>query len=578
MVAQLRGGLARGSAGRRADGTGDGTLEAREYPRGACGRLAAAQEVTLVKRAGAKRDQQAALADDSGRFRAVLEASPNAIVGVDATAHITYANPQVQATFGYRRDQLIGQPVELLLPERVTDRHVAHRNGFMAHPVARPMGIGLDLAGRRRDGSEFPVEISLAPVATPDGTEVFATVVDITARKALESQLLQAQKLESIGRLAGGIAHDFNNMLFAIRGYAELLAEDLSPERRNDLDVDAAARSVEAIEGAADRAATLTHQLLAFSRQQVVSPKVLDLNVAVQTIEPMLRRLIGERVRLLLGLLPEVGHLRADPGQMDQILVNLVVNARDAMPDGGSITIETGNVVFDEPYAVEHFEVTPGAYVMLAVGDTGTGMDRATREHIFEPFFTTKEVGRGTGLGLATIYGIVHQAGGHIWLYSEPGLGTTFKLYFPRVDRAATPVSTSEGTRPARSTGTVLVVEDEAAVRDLTTAMLKRAGYQVIAFADGREALAMLEAGEPHIDVLVSDVVMPHMSGVEIAERVLDTSPGTGVVLLSGYTAETLDLEAILARGAAFVAKPVSSRDLLDAIGNVRAGSPKARR
>jgi len=529
---------------------------------------------TLARRSGGPRGGAATSTDDSGRFRAVLEASPNAVVAVDTTGRITYANPQVHATFGYSREELLGQPVEMLLPERVTVRHVAHRQGFVANPVARPMGIGLDLAGRRRDGSEFPVEISLAPVQTAEGTEVFATLVDITARKALEAQLLQAQKLESIGRLAGGIAHDFNNMLFAIRGYAELLAEDLAPDRRASLDVDAAARSVQAIEGAADRAATLTHQLLAFSRQQVVSPRVLDVNASIQTIEPMLRRLIGERVRLLLGLHPDVGHLKADPGQMDQILVNLVVNARDAMPDGGTVTIETGNVVFDEPYAVEHFEVTPGAYVMLAVGDTGTGMDRATREHIFEPFFTTKDVGRGTGLGLATIYGIVHQAGGHIWLYSEPGRGTTFKLYFPRVGVEAAAPPSPEATRPTTVTGTVLVVEDETAVRDLTTAMLRRAGYQVIAFADGREALALIERGDPPIDVLVSDVVMPHMSGVEIAERVLEMAPRTGVVLLSGYTAETLDLEAILARGAAFVSKPVSSRELLDALARVTSVHP----
>jgi two-component system cell cycle sensor histidine kinase/response regulator CckA len=497
---------------------------------------------------------------------AVLEASPNPIVAVDASARITYVNPQAEATFGYSRDELLGQPVEILLPQRVADRHVGHRDGFIANPVARPMGIGLDLAGRHKDGSEFPVEISLAPVETSGGIQVFATVVDITARKAAENQLLQAQKLESIGRLAGGIAHDFNNMLFAISGYAEMLEEDLTRPPDVPIDRDAALRSVNAISNAADRAASLTMQLLAFSHQQVVSPKVLDLGDAIRAIEPMLRPIIGETIRLVLQPDAEAGHIRADPGQLDQILVNLVVNARDAMPGGGTITIQTANAVFDDPFAIEHFDVQAGPYVMLAVSDTGEGMDRATREHIFEPFFTTKETGKGTGLGLATIYGIVRQAGGHIWLYSEPGLGTTFKLYFPRDDGA----TTTEPVAPRRAsagTGTLLVVEDEPAVRDITTAVLERAGYTVFAVADGLEALARIAEMDSPIDVLVSDMVMPNMSGLELSEAVLERYPGTGLVLLSGYTSEILDPSRLTERGAIFVSKPVGTRELLDAIG-----------
>jgi PAS domain S-box-containing protein len=517
----------------------------------------------------ARKGAEAALAESEHRFRTVLEASPNPIVGVDSAARIIFVNPQAEETFGYTRDELVGQPVELLLPVRVAERHVEHRNSFIAHPVARPMGIGLDLAGRRKDGGEFPVEISLSPVETTDGLQVFATVVDITARKAAETQLVQAQKLESIGRLAGGIAHDFNNMLFAILGYAELLSQDLAPDRQANLDVDIARTSVAGISHAAERAAALTQQLLAFSRQQVVSPKVLDINTAVKSVEPMLRRLIGENLRLNVKLDSVSGRLRADPGQLDQILVNLVVNARDAMPEGGTITIETGTVEFDEPYAVEHFEVTRGPYVMLAVSDTGQGMDQETRRHVFEPFFTTKEVGKGTGLGLATIYGIVRQAGGHIWLYSEPGRGTTFKLYFPRVD-----AETSQGAGPevaptSRGAGTVLVVEDEAAVRDMTTIVLERAGYRVIAVADGASAMVEMRAMDNPIDVLVTDVVMPNMSGIELAERVIDLHPRVGIVLLSGYTAETLNLERITGRGATFVAKPISGKELLRAIGGV---------
>ena len=506
----------------------------------------------------------AALTVSEQRFRAVLEASPNALIAVDGEARITYINPQTADTFGYTHEELIGQLIELLLPDRVTEPHVAHRNGFLAHPVARPMGIGLDLAGRRKNGTEFPVEISLSPVEGAGGLEVFATVVDITARKAAESQLLEAQKLESIGRLAGGIAHDFNNMLFAIRGYSELLAEDLSAGRE-PFDAAGALRSVAVISDAAERATSLTSQLLAFSRRQVVSPRVVDLNAAIRAVEPMLRPLIGENIRLSLKLDPDTGRIRVDPSQLDQILVNLAVNARDAMPDGGTITIETGNAVFDEPYALEHFEVKAGEYALLAVSDTGVGMDRETREHVFEPFFTTKEQGKGTGLGLATIYGIARQAGGHIWLYSEPGLGSSFKLYFPRVDSAVTmdePVSflaTGGG-------GTAIVVEDDPAVRGMTSQFLERSGYRVLAVADGTSALTAIDEASEPIDVLVTDVIMPYMSGIELAERVRDRDPSMGIVLLSGYTAETFDLERATAQGAIFVAKPITSRQLLDAV------------
>jgi PAS domain S-box-containing protein len=517
----------------------------------------------------ARKAVEQALAESERRFRTVLEASPNPIVGVDQTATITYANPQVQDAFGYTPEELLGLPIETLLPERVRSRHVAHRDLFIERPIARPMGIGLDLSGRRKDGQEFPVEISLAPVETPEGLLVFATVVDISARKAVEAQLLQSQKLESIGRLAGGVAHDFNNILFAINGYTELLMEDLAAAPPDDLSE--VRQSLVAIQGAADRGANLTMQLLAFSSQQIVTQKIVDPVAGIGALEPMLRRLIGENIQLQVIAKGPSGRLRIDPGQLDQIVMNLVVNARDAMPTGGSVTIEIGTTEFEEAYALDHFEVTPGSYVMVAVSDDGHGMDRETREHIFEPFFTTKGLGLGTGLGLATIYGIVRQAGGHIWLYSEPGRGSTFKVYLPRVDAAPTAEAAPATDDPGQGSGSVLLVEDEHAVRDMTRRVLQRAGYTVLATENASSAINAIEKAADPFEVLVTDVVMPGMSGIELASWMLDRHPETAIVLLSGYTADSLDLERLMARGARFVTKPLSTREVLRAIRDARA-------
>jgi CheY-like chemotaxis protein len=379
--------------------------------------------------------------------------------------------------------------------------------------------------------------------------------------------------LESIGRLAGGIAHDFNNMLFVIHGYAELLLEDLAPTNRDCLDPEGLLLSVNEISQAAERAARLTAQLLAFSHQQVISLSVLDPNAAIDGLEPMVRQLIGENIRLVVKLDHDIGHMRGDAGQLDQMLVNLVVNARDAMPDGGTVTIETDNLLVDEPYAIAHFDVKPGPYVLISVTDTGMGMDRSTREHIFEPFFTTKQIGKGTGLGLATTYGIVRQAGGHIWVYSEPGIGSSFKVYFPRVDEAITTELPTVAATPAVGAGTALVVEDERLVRDMTTLLLARSGFEVISVAGGAEAMTHLAGLEQPIDVLVTDVIMPSMSGIELAEWTMDRHPHVGVVLLSGYTAGTLNLDRVTSRGAVFVPKPVTAAKLLAAVQRARSAA-----
>ena len=524
-----------------------------------------------IRNISVRKEAEKNLALMEAQYRGLLEAAPDAMVVVDQRGEIVLLNVQAEKQFGYRRDELVGQPVTNIIPIGFAERIIADDLRSAADALAQHIGAGIELAGRRKDGVEFPIEIMLSPLESADGILVTAAIRNISVRKEAESQLLQAQKLESIGRLAGGIAHDFNNMLFVINGHAEMLDQDLMLERRAALDLDATLRKVRAIREAGERAARLTAQLLAFSRQQVISPKVLDLNAAVNGLEPMVRQLIGENMRLVVRLGDTAGHIRADAGQLDQILVNLVVNARDAMPDGGTVTIETGNITVVEPYASEHFDLKPGSYVLLVVSDTGVGMDRATRDHIFEPFFTTKEQGKGTGLGLATAYGIVHQAGGHIWVYSEPGMGTTFKLYWPRVSAAGTREWTDASATPAVGTGRVLVVEDEPIVREMTTQMLTRSGYRVLALGEGAEAIARLARLEEPIDVLVTDVIMPHMSGIELAGLVMDRYPNVGVVMLSGYTAQTLNLEQVTARGAVFVPKPVTSGQLVLAVQRAQA-------
>ena len=406
----------------------------------------------------------------------------------------------------------------------------------------------------------------LSPLESAEGVLVTAAIRNISVRKAAEAHLLEAEKLESIGRLAGGIAHDFNNMLFVIHAYAELLADDLADANLPGLDTNDSLLSVSAISQAAERAAELTGQLLAFGRRQVISPRVIDPNRVLTGLEPMLRQVIGTNVELGLELEPDAWRIRADPGQLDQIVVNLVVNARDAMPAGGTVTIGTRNVIVDEPFAIEQFDVKPGPYLLISVTDTGVGMDRETRAHIFEPFFTTKESGKGTGLGLASAYGIVRQAGGHVRLASEPGAGSSFNLYFPRIDAPLTIERQPVTATPDAGSGTVLIVEDEAVIRDITTRILRRAGYDVVAVSGAADAMDRLADAGPPIDVIITDVIMPNMSGISLAETVFDRYPRVGVVFLSGYTAETLNVERLTDRGAVFVAKPVTSRQLVLAV------------
>jgi len=420
---------------------------------------------------------------------------------------------------------------------------------------------------KRRDGRLLTVQLSVRAVRNRAGqVEYYETFVrDVTDQRRLQQQVLQSQKMEAVGRLAGGIAHDFNNLLTVITSYSDLLLEDLAPgdAKRDDL---------EQVRKAADGAAALTRQLLAFSRQQAVEPRVVSLNTVVEGLHKILRRVIGEDIELTTTLAPDLGAVRADVGQLEQVLMNLAVNARDAMPTGGRLTVETANVEHDPDYARDREAAAVRQFAMLAVSDTGCGMDEATKARIFEPFFTTKEPGKGTGLGLATVYGIVKQAGGFIWVYSEPGQGTSFKIYLPEVDATAERTTAVAGARAPRGTETVLLVEDAAAVRAVTKQVLERQGYVVLEAPDGEAALRLAQQHRGPIHLLLTDVVMPRVSGRELAERLTQVRPDMRVLYASGYTDDSVVRHGILELGTAYLQKPFSPeslarkvRDVLDA-------------
>ena len=632
----------------------------------------------------------------------LLEALPDAIVAVDHDGTIVQVNSQTQELFGYLRDELIGQKIEMLVPERYRRQHHHHRETFAETPRTRRMGADLDLYGRRRNGSEFPVEISLSPVSTEKGTFVLSAIRDIsdrkriaeelrraneelqrrtteqlgeyrarlasiidssedailskgldgtitswnngaeriygyapeevvgkhisllipsdrpqeipeilrkialgeriehhesvrvtkdrrhldvsvsvsplrdadgeivgasaiardiTAQKRAEGLLRQSQKMEAVGRLAGGVAHDFNNILGIINSCAEFLRERIDPAAEPSI-------YVENISKAIERGRSLTKQLLAFSRTPTIQPRVLDLNERLREISKLLRPLLGDDVEILIVPRSSSAVVEADPGQIDQIVVNLAVNARDAMPRGGKFILETGTVRFDEDFAEQHQAMAAGKYVLLAVSDTGSGMDEATVSRIFEPFFTTKEMGKGTGLGLATVYGIVKQSGGLILVYTEPGQGTTFKIYLPTAEHKIGLASKTEieAVSPKRQGTTILLVEDDEIMRSLTRKLLEEHGYAVIEADDGKSALEWVDSHPGPIDLLLTDVVMRRMSGPELAERLSSSRPTLRVVYMSGYTGELMANREVLKAGVTLLEKPFSRTALLNTI------------
>ena len=489
-------------------------------------------------------------------FLELLENAPDAMVIVNGQGRIVRLNKQADQLFGYDREELLGRPVEALVPERFRSTHQTHCRDYMVSPSVRKMGTQMEICALRKDGTEVPVEVSLAPLKTAEGPVISAAIRDITERKQMELQLSRSHRMEAVGRLAGGVAHDFNNHLGIIIGYSERLLQRLGSG-------DPLRRHVGMIKEAALRSATLTQQLLAFGRRQVLEPRILDLNAVVSELTKMLRPLIGENIELVTSLDPPLGKVKADPAQIDQVIMNLAVNARDAMPQGGRLTIETADVELDEGYAGRHATVVPGPYVMLAVTDTGIGMDRETQDHIYEPFYTTKEQAKGTGLGLATVYGIVKQSGGYIWVYSEPGQGATFKIYLPRVEKDIPKANTEQVPYPTlHGAETVLVVEDEGILRELACEFLRGGGYQVLDSSNGAEAIQISGKHPGPIHLLLTDGVMPGMSGRQLAKHLLDARVGLKVLYMSGYTDDVVLRNGMLESDMAFLQKPFT-RDCL---------------
>lgn len=515
-----------------------------------------------------------ALRTSEASFRSAIENAPYGIYRANASGQLLLVNPALQKMLGYESQSELLQTNLAAGIYRDARQHQALNEMF----ASQDGFTDREAEWKRKDGSHITARCTGRLVNGTKGEDSYYEVFveDVTEKRVLERQLQMAQKMEAVGRLSGGIAHDFNNLLGVIIGYSQVLKRTLAPES-------AAFEHAEEIEKAGQRAASLTRQLLAFSRKQVLAPAILDLNALITDMEKMLPRLIGEDIRLTLKLDSSIGRVKADQSQIEQVVMNLAVNARDAMPHGGQLVIETANVTFDENYTRHHAGSRAGRYVMLSVEDTGSGMDAETLAHIFEPFFTTKERGKGTGLGLATVYGVVKQSEGYVWVDSEPGKGSSFKVHLPLVENSQ-PV---QAVRPAvpsaetvRGSETVLLAEDADALRKLAQTLLERNGYRVLAAANGFEALAILRQRGKRIDLLLTDVIMPGLNGRELATRMALLQPGLKVLYMSGYADSAIADHGALEPGTHLLHKPFTEevlirkvRQVLDATGPVRSGS-----
>jgi len=515
----------------------------------------------------AERERAAeALRRSEARVRRLVESNIIGIATGDLDGKVIDANDAFLALLGFTKEDVAAGSMrwDALTPPEYREAHRLAVEQLLSTGVA-PLW---EKQFVRKDGSRVPVLIGVATLTGMSGeTEAVSFVVDITERKKLEQQLRQAQKVEAIGQLAGGIAHDFNNLLGIIIGYSEIFEERLGLG-------DPLRPKAEQIKKAGRRAASLTRQLLAFSRQQALEPKVLDLNAVIADTLKMLRRLIDENVELVAVPEPALGRVSADQGQIEQIIMNLTVNARDAMPHGGKLTISTGNAEMDDAFVRRNPGAVPGSYVVLSVSDTGCGMDHETQAHIFEPFFTTKGEGKGTGLGLATVYGVVKQSGGYISVESEPGKGSTFRIYLPRIEEPVAATSCVDGGgEKAYGCETVLLVEDAHALRELARELLEAGGYTVLEAANGADAISLAEKHPGPIHLLLSDVVMPGMNGPELAGKIIGGRPDTKVLYMSGYTGDALPVRELLNSGAALLHKPFTGLSLATKVREVLAAA-----
>jgi PAS domain S-box-containing protein len=514
---------------------------------------------TVLERARRHGQNLRRTADQLRKFSLAVEQGPSLLIITDTAGHIEYVNPKFTRTTGYTLDEVRGLTPRVLKseetpPDVYDDLWQTIQTGNVWQK---------ELKNVKKNGEPYWVIASISPLRNASGrtTHYLGVQEDITERKEIEAQLVQAQKMESVGQLVSGVAHDFNNLLTGVLGFSELAlakVQNGDPLRQDLMEIRKAGES----------ASALTQQLLAFSRQQMLRPEVIDLNEVLESIENLLRRTMTENVELAKDLAPDLGLVRADPAQIQQILVNLAVNARDAMPDGGRLIIATSNAELGRRFANEHVLVRQGRYVMLAVSDTGRGMDEETRKRVFEPFFTTKERGRGTGLGLATVYGIVKQSRGYIWVYSEPGRGATFKIFLPRVveppDKPVIPEAV-----PAQIVGaeTILLVEDDKVVRTLAESILKARGYRVLAAENGEDAIGLWKTGG--IDLLITDIVMPAMNGVELARHLTALRSDLKVLLLSGYAEQAIVEDTLADQGTPFMGKPFKVTEFLDKVRTV---------